>query len=219
MRSVRLLVVLGSALVLALGFGGAAQAAPVHFDFVGPCMGAGTGGGETLAPSSCNAYGLDEGDPVSGTLTIDSAYVAGDTSVRVDDKAGTAFSFTFGNQSWDLSDLDDPFIEVTFNADATQLVCFSGAAGCPSNDFTGFRNGDDVPLMVFPDSVEVGGKVAIPKASLTGATANGVPLQRIASAPGQWVRRDPSNPIPEPSAALLFVMGGIVVQMARKHAR
>ena len=206
---------LGLVPAMLLAFGSTAQAAPVFFDFVGPCNGF-NGGENFIGESTCSYYGLDQGDPVSGTLTIDSDYVVGGTSIRVDDLPGTAFSFTFGNQSWDLADLFDDFIEVTFNGDATLLTCLNGAAGCPEDpsDYAGFVNENEVALLAFHNVVKVGsfGKAMKTQKAISGAAVDGPPPKLPpAFAPGQWVRRDPTNPIPEPSAALLFVIGGAVV--------
>ena len=222
MRSTRARVssVLATALLLALG--STAQAEPVYFDFSAPCIG--------FQGSGCAAYGLNEGDLVSGTLTLDMALVTpGGTASSVHNDPGTAFSFVFGNQAFDLDDLVDPFIDVSFNADATLLTCFSGFNGCPNDpsDYAGFNNGGAVPailpngafLQAFTNFVLITPNLPndeeVPEANFAKTDVG----PGKAAAKGLWVRRDPTNPIPEPSAALLFVVGGLVVHASRRRAR
>lgn len=204
-RALRLSLATAAALVVALGLTAPAIAAPVDFDFVGECQSSQGGG--------CSDFGLMDGDEVSGTFTIDSAHVAGNAIVNgAHLLAGTAFSFTFGDQSWSLSDLDDSTIDVQFSADATRLTCFAGLFGCPTNDYTGFDNGPGF-LQAFPESV-----IATLQSKVQEfASVTGPPLPSQAQANGQWVR-DPSNPIPEPSAALMFGVGAVVVFASRRRA-
>ncbi len=208
-------LVLSTALLLA--FGSAAQAAPVHYDFTGECFG--------TEGSGCAAYGLNEGDLVSGTLTIDSSLVnPGGSTEDIHLDPGTAFSFTFGNQEFDLDDLSDSFIDVSFNADGTVLTCLNGLLGCPNDptDYAGFNNGlsetilpNGAELRAFYNFVQIIANTDVPKNQFA---QNGVGPGN-AGAKGQWVAQDPSNPIPEPSAALLFAVGSVVVYASRKRAQ
>ncbi len=171
---------------------GPAAAIPVYYDFIGACTG------------SCGDFGLGVGDPVMGTITIDSADVTGDTTVDITQLAGAAFDFTFGSITYDLSELSDPYVNVTFSPDAATLTRISGSTGTPPRAL--FRltlpGGDDGRGRVYSGSVY---------------TRNTV-TDAVAFAQGSWTRRS-AAPIPEPSAALVFGIGLMLVASCIRRLR
>lgn len=198
---------LALATVVALGVVGApqAQAATTYFDFEGSCR--------STVGAGCAGFGLDEGDLVSGSIGIDMSSAVGGATVDVFSANGS-FDFDFGNQSFDIGDFSDTIFEITISADGSVLECMSGLLGCPGSafDFVEFDNGTAF-LQPHFDFVEIFGQTpTMPN----GQTLTGPPpqVEPGATAKGNWVRRS-SNPIPEPSAALLFAVGAVVVQRAR----
>lgn len=203
--------------MLAFGLAGApqAQAGPVYFDFEGGCQAGPSGGGTPGIPTGdCGAFGLNEGDLVSGTFTFDMDDVVGLATVDVFGVGGS-FEFTFGNQSFDLTDYNDiGDLTVTFNSDATQLSCISGFLGCP--DYASFNNGW-AGLQVRFDSVEIKSN-SIDGKGPTMPMFSSIPAPPVAHAPGLWTRR-PAQQVPEPSAVLMFVVGGLVVGAKRARRK
>ncbi len=195
-----------------------ARAAQVFFEFVGKCQGVANGQVPLLVGGGCNAFGLDEGDLVSGSLGLDMDAVVGGNTVDVFDLAGSSFAFTFGNQSFDLSDFSDVIFEVTFSLDAQSLTCMSGLFGCPGSpaDFVAFDNGP-AALLAYYDRVDIQLKGG-PGPKIPKAQAIDPPPPPAATAKGSWQRRV-SDPIPEPSAALLFAVGGLVIHMRRRRRK
>lgn len=102
------------------------NATPIIFQFEGTCTGPGID-----SDVGCESEGLSPGDPISGNLAFDDALFVS-TTVDIFHSDFSSFDFTFGNQSFGVSDLvPSSFVRID-NALTAPTVSGWGGGGIAS---------------------------------------------------------------------------------------
>lgn len=175
-------------LPLVLGFAGTdARAAPVTFHFAGTCF-------SGASPGNCAYFGLSDGDPVSGSLTVEEARLSTTqfASIAPTDPE-LAFSFTFGDLTVGKSDLDPTSVL------RVMLVGLDGRSIWLQNSVRACLNA------LFPCHTVQPGSEVLSIGTFFGTADRYVSMTttHTAAATGRWTVAS----VPEPIAANLIVPG------------
>jgi len=169
--------------VLILGTAAQVLAAPVFYDFRGPCA--------SISGDGCEAFGLVDGDLVMGTLAFDETLaVANDRLILSPSTFDFTFSFVFGDFAVSEADVlggvGSPLEVFFLPPTAGELNALSGP----------------IPLEVLMDGSRY---LLLDPANRVAITEVFAVSQNQAHAIGSWLRRPAS--VPEPATLSLLGLG------------
>lgn len=187
--------------ILCFGIPGIGNAALLTYNFQGTCV------SDLNVGNGCAAFGLSDGNVVSGSVSIDSFFVSDTILTRWDDKPTFDFEFDFGNtnisvQLGAVDNLDTSEFSAMVSPDLSRITAISGGGIIP---FAVFRD--------FETQYFVYTHFDMAEAYTNGGSDH-------ATVRGQWLNAQ-ASPVPEPSTMLLLgcgLMGLVWYGRKRKKA-